>query len=171
MEPTTSFGLISCIFSHVKPSRSSTPGPKFSIMMSDFFSRSTKTCLPSGVFMLTVIERLLQFNIVKYRLSAFGTSRSCPRVASPTGGSNLITSAPIHASSCEQVGPACTWVMSRIFTPFNASIVASFWVPVFGNDTRLFLLGAGVQRRDAAALRAAAFVDDGVDERGTPGAD
>jgi hypothetical protein len=33
--------------------------------------------------MLTVIERLLQLSIVKYRLSAFGTSRSCPRVASP----------------------------------------------------------------------------------------
>ena len=36
-----------------------------------------------AIFMLTVIERLLQFSIVKYRLSAFGTSRSWPRVASP----------------------------------------------------------------------------------------
>ncbi len=72
--------------------------------------------------MLTTIERLLQFNIVKYRLSAFGTSRSWPRVASPTGDSSLITSAPIHASSCEAVGPACTCVMSRMRIPFNASI-------------------------------------------------
>ncbi len=53
------------IFSQVKPSRSSTPGPKFSIMMSHFFSRSTNTCLPSALFMLTVIERLLQLSIVK----------------------------------------------------------------------------------------------------------
>ena len=30
-----------------------------------------------------MIERLLQLSIVKYRLSAFGTSRSWPRVASP----------------------------------------------------------------------------------------
>jgi hypothetical protein len=65
MEPITIFGLISWIFSHVKPKRSSTPGPKFSMMMSHFFSRSTNTCLPSAVFMLTVIERLLQFSIVK----------------------------------------------------------------------------------------------------------
>ncbi len=65
MEPTTIFGLISWIFSHVKPRRSSTPGPKFSIMMSHFFSRSTKTFLPSALFMLTVIERLLQLSIVK----------------------------------------------------------------------------------------------------------
>src|SRR3984893_13139796 len=87
-----------------------------------FFSSSTNAALPSGDFMLTVIERLLQFNMVKYRLSAFGMSRNCPRVASPAGDSSLITSAPIHASSCEQVGPACTCVMSRMRIPFNASI-------------------------------------------------
>ena len=125
MEPITIRGLISWIFSQGNPRRSSTPGPKFSITMSHFFSRSTKTALPSADFMLTVIERLLQFNIVKYRLSALGTSRSWPRVASPAGDSNLITSAPIHASSCELVGPACTCVMSRMRTPFNASIYRS----------------------------------------------
>ena len=65
IEPITIFGLISWIFSQVKPKRSSTPGPKFSMMMSHFFSRSTNTCLPSAVFMLTVIERLLQLSIVK----------------------------------------------------------------------------------------------------------
>ena len=72
IEPMTIFGLISWIFSHVKPKRSSTPGPKFSMMMSHFFSRSTNTVLPSALFMLTVIERLLQLSIVKYRLSALG---------------------------------------------------------------------------------------------------
>src|SRR5712664_3627591 len=144
-------GLRLWIFSQVKPSRSSTPGPKFSITMSDFFSRSTNTVLPSALFMFTTIERLLQLSIVKYRLSAFGTSRSCPRVASPCGGSSLITSAPIHASSWLHVGPAWTWVISRIRTPLSASI-------------GLFLFSGRVEAGDAAALGAGGFVDDGIDE-------
>src|SRR5579871_6681956 len=122
MEPMITRGLMACTCSQENPKRSSTPGPKFSIRMSLFLSSSTKTALPSGDFMLMVIERLLQFNMVKYRLSALGTSRNWPRVASPAGDSSLITSAPIHASSCEQVGPACTCVMSRMRIPFNASI-------------------------------------------------
>src|SRR6185369_11244748 len=98
-------------------------------------------------------------SIVKYRLSAPGTSRNCPRVASPIGGSNLITSAPIHASSCEHVGPACTWVMSRMRTPLRASMCLC-----------LFFC-RGIESRDAAALRARLLVDDGVDERRTARAD
>src|SRR5215472_7756646 len=90
--------------------------------MSLAFSNSTNTAFPSGDFMLIVIDRLLQLSIVKYRLSAFGTSRNCPRVASPAGDSSLITSAPIQASSCEHVGPACTCVMSRTRIPLSASI-------------------------------------------------
>src|SRR2546427_2885256 len=131
------------------------------MMMWHFFRRSTNTCLPSALFMLTVIERLLQLSIVKYRLSAFGTSRSWPRVASPCGFSNLITSAPIQARSCEQVGPACTWVMSSIRTPLSASI-----------SGLLFLFrGARVQARDAAAFGARGLVDDGIDQRGLLRAD
>src|ERR1700694_3742401 len=155
-------GLSWWIFSQVKPSRSSTPGPKFSMMMSHFLRRSTNTCLPSALFMFTMIERLLQLSIVKYRLSAFGTSRSWPRVASPCGGSNLITSAPIHARSCEQVGPACTWVMSRMRIPLSASISA---LP-------LFLFPAlRIQARDATAFGAGGFIDHGIDERGLARAD
>src|SRR5690242_1100235 len=158
----TIFGLSSWIFSQVKPKRSSTPGPKFSMMMSHFLSRSTNTCLPSAVFMLTVIERLLQFNIVKYRLSALGTSRSCPRVASPCGFSNLITSAPIHASSCEQVGPACTWVISRIRTPLRASMtVQSAFIQRLSAVDLVLLRGGGVEAGDAAALGAGRLVDHG----------
>src|SRR2546423_8367690 len=149
----TIFGLRLWIFSQLKPKRSSTPGPKFSMMMWHFFSRSTNTCLPSLVFMFTVIERLLQLSMVKYSESAFGTSRSWPRVASPCGFSNLITSAPIQASSCEQVGPAWTCVMSRMRTPLSASMAG------------LFLLGAGVETGDAAALGAGGLVDHRVDER------
>src|SRR5260370_42237276 len=36
------------------------------------------------------------------------------------GRSTLITSAPNQASSCLQVGPDCTCVKSRIFTPSSA---------------------------------------------------
>src|SRR5258706_10540896 len=149
----TIFGLSWWIFSQLKPKRSSTPGPKFSMMMWLFFSRSTNTCLPSLVFMFTVIERLLQLSIVKYSESAFGTSRNWPRVASPCGFSNLITSAPIQASSCEQVGPACTCVISRIRTPLSASM-------------ELFLFCGGVETRDAAALGSGGLIDHGVDQRG-----
>ena len=76
IDAITMRGLIWCTVSHVKPNRSSTPGPKFSITTSHFFSNWIKTSLPIAFFMLTVIERLLQFSIVKYRLSAFGTSRN-----------------------------------------------------------------------------------------------
>ena len=48
-----------------------------------------KTSFPSGFLRFTVMERLLQLSIVKYRLSAPGTSRSCPRVTSPVGGSSF----------------------------------------------------------------------------------
>src|SRR6266851_1473355 len=163
IEPITTRGLSWWILSQGKPSRSSTPGPKFSITMSAFFSRSTNTCLPSALFMLTTIERLLQLSIVKYRLSAFGTSRNCPRVASPCGGSSLITSAPSHASSCVQVGPACTWVMSRMRIPLSASILIS---------KNLFLFSAcRIQARDATAFGPGGFIDHGIDERGLARAD
>src|SRR5262245_38908569 len=122
--------------------------------------------------MLTVIERLLQLSIVKYRLSAFGTSRSWPRVASPCGGSNLMTSAPIQARSCEQVGPAWTCVMSRMRTPLSASILISKilrqiegYLPLL-TPAGLFLLCARIQARDTTAFGAGGFIDHGIDERG-----
>src|SRR5438876_1909927 len=155
----TILGFSSWIFSQEKPKRLRTPGPKFSMMMWHFFRRSTNTCLPSALFMLTVIERLLQLSIVKYKLSAFGMSRSWPRVASPWGFSNLMTSAPIQARSCEHVGPAWTCVMSRMRTSFRASIGSP--IPL-----RLFLFCARVQAGDATAFGAGALIDDGVDERG-----
>ena len=55
-------------------------------------------------------------------------SRNCPRVASPTPGrSTLITSAPNQASNCVQVGPDCTWVMSRMRTPSSAFMSVSVY--------------------------------------------
>src|SRR5205085_12228079 len=81
-------------------------------------------------------------------------SRSWPRVASPCGFSNLITSAPSQARSCEQVGPACTCVMSRMRTPFSASMA------------RLFIFRRRrVEAGDAPALRSGGLIDHGIDQR------
>ena len=114
-------GLISWIFSHGKPMRSSAPGAKFSTITSHCLIRLTSTSLPLGSLVLSVMERLLWFSMVKYRLSASGMSRSWPRVASPSPAfSTLITSAPNHASSWVQVGPDCTCVKSRMRTPSSA---------------------------------------------------
>src|SRR6267378_5217447 len=112
------------IFSHGKPIRSSTPGPKFSTSTSQLLIRAVRTSLPFGFLVSSVIERLLWLSMVKYRLSTFGTSCNWPRVISPTPGrSTLITSAPNHASNCVQVGPDWTWVKSRMRTPFSAFVI------------------------------------------------
>src|SRR4051795_11175346 len=114
-------GLSSCRCSQVKPRRSMTPGPKFSTRMSERSTSLRKISLPSSDFMLRVRLRLLQLSIVKYSESTSGRSRSWLRVTSPRPGcSILMTSAPIHARSCVQTGPACTCVMSRTRTPSRA---------------------------------------------------
>src|SRR5579871_4610209 len=158
MEPMITRGLMACTCSQENPKRSSTPGPKFSIRMSLFLSNSVNIALPSGDLML--IERLLQFSMVKYRLSALGTSRNWPRVASPAGDSSLITSAPIQASSCEQVGPACTCVMSRTRIPLSASILSSLLCLAVLRRGRLLVHGlVGSARRIYIAI------DDDVHQR------
>src|ERR1700736_370373 len=112
------------IFSHGKPMRSSTPGPKFSTSTSQLLISAVRTSLPFGFFMSSVIERLLWLSMVKYRLSTLGMSCNWPRVISPTPGrSTLITSAPNHASNCVQVGPDWTWVKSRMRTPLSAFVI------------------------------------------------
>src|SRR5262247_1186852 len=114
-------GLICWMVSHGNPKRSRTPGPKFSTSTSDVLSSSVKISVPCVDFILSVMPRLLQLSIVKYRLSTFGISRNCPRVISPRpGGSSLTTSAPRKPSICVQDGPDCTCVMSRIRTPSRA---------------------------------------------------
>src|SRR5919202_2376486 len=114
-------GLSSCRCSHVNPRRSITPGPKFSTRTSERSTSLRKISLPSSDFMLRVRLRLLQLSIVKYSESTSGRSRSWLRVTSPRPGcSILMTSAPIHARSCVQTGPAWTCVMSRTRTPSRA---------------------------------------------------
>src|SRR3954447_19775630 len=121
IEATIIFGFKLWIFSQGKPMRSSTPGPKFSTSTSQLLISAVRTSLPLGFLVSSVIERLLWFSMVKYRLSTLGMSCNCPRVMSPVPGrSTLITSAPNQASSCVQVGPDWTWVKSRIFTPSSA---------------------------------------------------
>jgi len=137
----------------VKPSRSSTPGPKFSMMMSHFPSNSTNTCLPSAVFMLTVIERLLQLSMVKYRLSAFGTSRSWARVASPWGFSNLMT---FGAHPGEQLRAGRPRLHVRHVEDADSLECFHYF----------FFPACRVQARDAAAFGAGGFIDHGIDERG-----
>src|SRR5215467_2520497 len=114
-------GLICWIVSQGNPKRSSTPGPKFLTSTSEVLSSSVKISVLCVDFMLSVMLRLLQLSMVKYRLSTFGISRSCSRVMSPRpGGSSLMTSAPRKPSICVQDGPDCTCVMSRIRTPSRA---------------------------------------------------
>src|SRR4051794_36803379 len=102
--------------------RSTAPGPKFSTRTSDFFTISMKSCFPSSLFMLSVMLRLLQFSIVKYRLSTSGRSRSCLRVMSPVGASSFTTSAPSQARIWVADGPDWTCVMSRTRMPSSALI-------------------------------------------------
>src|SRR5665213_1207797 len=124
IEATIIFGLRLWIFSQGNPMRSSTPGPKFSTNTSQLLISAVRTSLPLAFLVSSVIERLLWLSMVKYRLSAFGTSCNWPRVMSPTPGrSTLITSAPNQASNCVQVGPDWTWVKSRMRTPFSAFVI------------------------------------------------
>src|ERR1700722_8385480 len=155
-------GLICWMRSQVKPMRSSAPGAKFSTITSHVFISASITALPCGLRASMVIERLLWFSIVKYRLSTSGMSRSWPRVISPPPGrSTLITAAPSQASSCVQVGPDCTWVKSRILTPSSAFDILCSWLL----RERAFW----VEIADVAALAARRRVDHRVDQRGLAG--
>src|SRR5690348_9108882 len=144
--------------SQVKPIRSSAPGAKFSTITSQVFTSASSTALPCGLRPSMVIERLLWFSMVKYKLSTPLMSCSWPRVMSPTPGrSTLIQSAPSQASNCVQVGPDCTCVKSRIFTPSSAFDIL-----------RSCLLRQGalwVEIADVSALAARGRIDHRVDQR------
>src|ERR1700675_4372786 len=168
------------IFSHGNPMRSSTPGPKFSTSTSQLLISAVRTSLPLGFLVSSVIERLLWLSMVKYRLSAFGTSCNWPRVMSPTPGrSTLITSAPNQASNCVQVGPDWTWVKSRMRTPSSAFVICSLLKYLLlscpgltacaGHDVdvacSLLLQNAlRIEVADAAAFGAGRRIDHRVDE-------
>src|SRR5215831_3787383 len=142
--------------------RSSAPGAKFSTITSQVFTSASSTALPCGLRPSMVIERLLWFSMVKYRLSTPFLSCNWPRVMSPVPGrSTLITSAPNHARSCVQVGPDCTWVKSRMRTPSNAFAILRSCLAVQG--------ALRVEIADIAALAAGRRIDHRVDQRGLAG--
>src|SRR6266850_1679807 len=188
IEATIIFGLMAWIFSHGKPMRSSTPGPKFSTSTSQLLISAVRTSLPFGFLVSSVIERLLWLSMVKYRLSTFGTSCNWPRVISPTPGrSTLITSAPNHASNCVQVGPDWTCVKSRMRMPLSAFVIVLLRIvsaPATAGRKRggaargpapdvanLFPAkhALRVEVADAAALGAGRRVDQRVDQCGLAG--
>src|ERR1700710_3000847 len=159
------------IFSQGNPMRSSTPGPKFSTSTSQLLISAVRTSLPFGFLVSSVIERLLWFSMVKYRLSTLGTSCSWPRVISPTPGrSTLITSAPNQASNCVQVGPDWTWVKSRMRTPFSALVICL--APLDrcrhareGRASFFLQLALRIEIAEAAALAAGRGVEHRIDQR------
>src|SRR5919106_4952494 len=123
--------------SHENPSRLSAPGAKFSTRISEISSSLRKISLPCGDFRFSVTLRLLQFSMVKYKLSTSGRSRNCVRVISPRpGASILMTSAPSQAISCVQDGPDCTCVISNTRTPVNACPMA----PLFSSNGLLVVM-------------------------------
>src|ERR1700704_193999 len=154
-------GFNSWMRSQVKPMRSSAPGAKFSTSTSHLRTSASISSLPCGCLASIVIERLLWFSIVKYRLSTPGMSRSCPRVMSPSPArSTLITSAPIHARSCVQVGPDCTCVKSRMRTPSSA-------LPISSSSRQLTRHQLFVHRLVLRPRRIFARVHPDVHDRGT----
>src|ERR1700680_2316088 len=153
--------------------RSSAPGAKFSTSTSQYLMRRSSTALPRGFLVSRVIERLLWFSMVKYRLSTSEMSRNCARVISPAPAlSTLITSAPNHASNCVQVGPDCTCVKSRMRTPSNALLISlqpNLLVHrlVFGARRIFARVDPDVDHREAAQLahRLARALERGCDLR------
>ncbi len=58
-------GFSSCTRSQPKPMRSSAPGAKFSTSTSQDFTSFSRISLPLSLLVLSVIERLLWFSMVK----------------------------------------------------------------------------------------------------------
>src|SRR5260370_17831094 len=69
-------GLSSWKRSQVKPCRSRTPGPKFSMTTSLRLTSASITALPLGDFRLTVMLRLFEFSITVNLKSPKGRARS-----------------------------------------------------------------------------------------------
>src|SRR3546814_671314 len=96
---------------------------------------------PSALFVFTARPRLLRFIIAK---AAESPSTALPkrRVSSPPGTrSTLITSAPMSARSCPQVGAAMMWLISTTFRPcsrpaFPLSVIFGFPSFTFSESPR-----------------------------------
>src|SRR6516162_3210782 len=114
-------GLISRTTSSPKPSRSMTPGAKFSANTSAFSISPRRMARPLSVFRLAVTLFLLALSSMKYWESTPFLSVDAPRPCSPlVGSSTLITSAPSHPKVRVQDVPASNWVRSTTRTPLSA---------------------------------------------------
>src|SRR5579871_1387364 len=114
-------GLISRTRSYPKPSRSITPGAKFSAKTSAFSISPRRMARPLSVFRLAVTLFLLALSSMKYCESTPFLSVEAPRPCSPrVGSSTLITSAPSQARVRVHDVPASNWVRSTTRTPCKA---------------------------------------------------
>ena len=89
------------------------PGLKFSLATSAVASRRSAASMPSGFFRSSAMLFLLRLKVGKKP----APEPSRRRVASPSIGSILITSAPRSASTMPQVGPITMWVNSTTRMP------------------------------------------------------
>ena len=83
------------------------PALLFSMRISAVPIRATAVSRSAGFFKSRTIERLLRLRDAKFSLKPPDSGGHCRNV-SPPGGSTLMTSAPISASSIPQKGPAAT---------------------------------------------------------------
>src|SRR5216684_742265 len=127
-------GLSSASRSSPSPSRSITPGRKFSTSTSAQRTSASTNARSPGSFRSMATLRLPRLTDRKYVLSApspAGTNGG-PQclVSSPAPGrSTLITSAPRSPRSIAAYGPASTRARSSTCTPVSGPAIASFPVP------------------------------------------
>src|SRR3972149_8322340 len=110
------WGVTSRIAAYPRPSRSITPGRKFSTRTSDFLARDRTIPLPRGCCRFTVTLFFPRFTLKKYELTSLTKGKFFREVSPPSGFSTLITSAPKSERSIVQNGPAKAQVISRTLT-------------------------------------------------------
>src|SRR5579859_134964 len=126
MDSRISRGLSAASRSSASPSRSITPGRKFSTSTSAQRTSASTNSRSPGSFRLMATLRLPRFTDRKYVLSACTKGGPHPLVSSPVPGrSTLITSAPRSPSSIAAYGPASTRARSSTCTPASGPAIAS----------------------------------------------
>src|SRR6266566_4039867 len=98
-----------------RPSRSATPGRKFSTTTSARRASSNARRAPSGCWRSTAIPRL--FRLIAANVALMPSPRHARRSSPRPGRSTLMTSAPRSAMSVAQYGPAMTRERSRTWIP------------------------------------------------------
>ena len=99
------------------PSRSATPGRKFSTTTSARAAIRRATATPAGCWRSTTIARLLRLNCTQTGPSPPRNGGPIRRALSPRGASTFTTSAPRSPSTWVQSGPETTVVKSNTRMP------------------------------------------------------